>query len=143
MQLLRSDHLHGPIYGSYIWLPGPTGLEWQHACRTNQHETPSAACIDCVPAMQLLGINCLRVPFSFQTLWRVAPGSKAVSCNPASQADVRANVIPPGTRVPSSVKMPGLVCPVPIPMPSIFTVAVTCSWKSSTTWLSDVHGQPG
>ena len=82
--------------------------------QVNNHSPSSApvAVAQTVFKMQLLGINCLRVPFSFQTLWRVAPGSKAASCNPASQAEVRASVIPPGAKVPSSAKVPGLVCPV-------------------------------
>lgn len=64
--------------------------------------------------LQLLGINCLRVPFSFQTLFNVAPQSKAGSCNPATDADIRANVIKPGVNVPSSAKLPPQVLPFPI-----------------------------
>ena len=63
--------------------------------------------------MQLLGVNCLRVPFSFQALFSVAPSSKTVQCNPSSQADVRANVIPPGVNVPANIPLPGLVSPQP------------------------------
>ena len=76
------------------------------------HKDPAAPPSQTLLGTQLLGVNCLRVPFSFQTLWRVAPGSKATPCNPASQADVRASVIPPGAKVPSSAKLPSLVCRV-------------------------------
>lgn len=51
----------------------------------------------CGCALQLLGINCFRVPFSFQTLFNQAPFSWAnPSCTPVSSADIRANVLPPG-----------------------------------------------
>ena len=61
---------------------------------------------DGVGCAQLLGINCLRIPFSFQTLFNVAPGSKAGTCTPVSDADIRANVIPPGVTVPASAQLP-------------------------------------
>ncbi|KAK9811067.1 hypothetical protein WJX73_010697 [Symbiochloris irregularis] len=47
--------------------------------------------------IQLLGFNCFRVPFSFQTLFNQAPFTWAnANCTPISSAGIRANTLQPG-----------------------------------------------
>lgn len=46
--------------------------------------------------LQLLGFNCLRVPFSFTDLFTLTPRNFAGACAPATEAQLRANTAPAG-----------------------------------------------
>jgi len=59
--------------------------------------------------LQALGFNCVRVPFSFQSLFKGQPNSVTKYCNAVSQADLKANLSPPNTKIDSSLKLPGQV----------------------------------
>lgn len=82
---------------------------YQHVLTSSMTSSDSADSF-CV-MRQLLGINCLRVPFSFQALFNAAPINKTVNCNPTSTAAVRANVIPPNVTVASNIATPAQVLP--------------------------------
>lgn len=62
--------------------------------------------------MQALGFNAIRVPFSFQALFKSTPNSFTKSCTPISQADLRANLSPPGVNIDPNLQLPIQVHPL-------------------------------
>lgn len=46
--------------------------------------------------MQLLGFNCIRIPFSFTDLVALAPQNYRQACNATSETAIRASLTPPG-----------------------------------------------
>ena len=75
-------------------------------------DTPGSISHDPMLRLQLLGFNCIRVPFSFQNLFNLAASSKTGYCNAVPDATLRSSIIPPGVSVPSAATLPSLVCPV-------------------------------
>ncbi|KAK9839537.1 hypothetical protein WJX81_008252 [Elliptochloris bilobata] len=80
--------------------------------------------------MQLLGFNTVRLPFSFQVLFNIAPVSYTSACTHATNNAVRNSVVPPGITVPGGIEPPLLrspasnalgVCNGHLPTNSIYT----------------------
>ena len=58
----------------------------------------------CVP--QLLGFNCLRIPFSFSDLFNLVPRNFDGTCAAVSAADIQASVTDPAVAVPDGRTIP-------------------------------------
>lgn len=56
--------------------------------------------------LQLLGFNCLRIPFSFQDLMFLAPNPFAKGCYPNSTDEIRASVTPPSASISPLTPLP-------------------------------------
>ncbi|KAK9838511.1 hypothetical protein WJX81_004175 [Elliptochloris bilobata] len=61
--------------------------------------------------IQLLGFNTVRLPFSFQVLYNMAPRSFTAQCQAASLASIYASTVRPGDSVPSGVQAPQQAAP--------------------------------
>ena len=61
--------------------------------------------------MQLLGFNCLRLPFSFQNLFETTPTVFTKACTPTTTADIQADVTDPSVSVPAGKTIPAQVLP--------------------------------
>ena len=61
--------------------------------------------------LQLLGFNCLRVPFSFQNLFYLTPTDFTKTCTAATTADIQAAVTDPTVPVPAGDTIPAQVQP--------------------------------
>ena len=61
--------------------------------------------------LQLLGFNCLRVPFSFQNLFEVAPRVFTKPCTAATPDEIQASVTDPSVNVPAGKTIPAQVAP--------------------------------
>lgn len=93
--------------------------------------------------LQLLGINCFRVPFNFQTLFNQNPFSWAnPTCTSVSSSQIEANVLPPNTYTSASLppqafpeKNNPSVCNQNLPNDSVYKrflyivqVRIVCQW---------------
>ena len=63
----------------------------------------------CCCGLQLLGFNCLRVPFSFTDLFTLTPRNFQGACTAATPDSVRADVTPPGLSSAASLTLPAQV----------------------------------
>ncbi|MDP1880662.1 MAG: cellulase family glycosylhydrolase [Parachlamydiaceae bacterium] len=61
--------------------------------------------------MQLLGINAVRLPFSFKDLYELSPRNYSKDCPPATQAEIQANVTNPDFPVESGKTIPPMTAP--------------------------------
>lgn len=55
---------------------------------------------------QLLGFNCLRIPFSFQNLMELQPTNFTKKCANVTDEEVRISVTPPDLNIPASRPLP-------------------------------------
>ena len=63
----------------------------------------------CTLVLQLLGFNCLRLPFSFVDLFTLAPIPRTWNCAEASPDDIREDVTPPCISIPNTTALAGQV----------------------------------
>ncbi|HSW86842.1 MAG TPA: cellulase family glycosylhydrolase [Rhabdochlamydiaceae bacterium] len=61
--------------------------------------------------MQLLGVNAVRLPFSFKDLLTEAPRSYSGQCTIPTQSQIQASVTDPNVPVPSGATIPPMVAP--------------------------------
>lgn len=61
--------------------------------------------------MELLGFNAIRLPFSFQDLFNLAPKNYAQGCTIATQSQIQASVTNPSVPVPAGDTIPPMVAP--------------------------------
>lgn len=70
------------------------------------HQLTWAVHADSWKCLQLLGFNCLRLPFSFQNLLELRPTNITKPCFTNSTAEIRLSVTPPDEDVSVSIPLP-------------------------------------
>jgi hypothetical protein len=77
-------------------------------------QTPNPLAFDfatIVYRMQLLGINAIRLPFSFTDLFQTAPRNYTAACTLPTQAQIQASVTDPSVPTPPGTTIPLMVAP--------------------------------
>lgn len=77
-------------------------------------QTPNPLAFDfatIVYRMQLLGINAIRLPFSFTDLFQKTPRNYTAACTLPTQAQIQASVTDPSVPIPSGATIPSMVAP--------------------------------
>ncbi|KAK9787370.1 hypothetical protein WJX73_004527 [Symbiochloris irregularis] len=66
---------------------------------------------DVIYRIQLLGFNCLRIPFSFTDLFTLQPTNFEGACQATTTQELKENLTPPGVTVPDTVPLPAQIYP--------------------------------